>query len=246
MRPYALITGANGGIGRALCEAFAAAGHAVVATDRQPRAQVACSHYLQLDLVAFVRDETTARGFASALDSCLGRAPLAVLVNNAAVQILAPTAELSGADFVTSMDVNVTAPFLLTQLCLSRLRESSGAVVNIGSIHARQTKPGFVAYATSKTALAGLTRALAVDLGATVRVNAIEPAAIGTDMLLAGFEGNPDGCQALRDYHPIGRIGEPADVARAALFLASSENGFIHGATLDLSGGIHARLHDPD
>jgi NAD(P)-dependent dehydrogenase (short-subunit alcohol dehydrogenase family) len=117
--------------------------------------------------------------------------------------------------------------------------------VHIGSIHSQLTKPGFTAYATSKAALAGLTRAMAVELGGTVRVNAIQPAAIATPMLEAGFADAPHLKSQLDAFHPTGAIGSPADVARAVLFLLDPVNSFLNGCVLPLGGGIHSRLHDP-
>jgi NAD(P)-dependent dehydrogenase (short-subunit alcohol dehydrogenase family) len=102
-----------------------------------------------------------------------------------------------------------------------------------------------VAYATSKTALVGMTRALAVDLGGRVRVNAVCPAAIATPMLVAGFEGRDAAYQELAAMHPAGRIGQPDEVAKACLMLADPQLGFLTGACLGLDGGIGARLHDP-
>jgi NAD(P)-dependent dehydrogenase (short-subunit alcohol dehydrogenase family) len=103
-----------------------------------------------------------------------------------------------------------------------------------------------VCYATSKAALVGLTRALAVDLGSRVRVNAINPAAVATPMLLDGFKGKEALYAALGGMHPLGRIAEPAEIAQVALFLASRKAAFITGAAFDVDGGILSRLHDPD
>jgi NAD(P)-dependent dehydrogenase (short-subunit alcohol dehydrogenase family) len=118
-------------------------------------------------------------------------------------------------------------------------------VINIGSIHARRTKPEFVAYATSKGALETLTRALAVELGSRARVNAISPAAIDTPMLRAGFEGQTQNYEALAQCHPAGRIGTPVELAELALFLASDSALFQNGSIVDFSGGNSGRLHDP-
>lgn len=91
-----------------------------------------------------------------------------------------------------------------------------------------------------------MTRALAVDLGARVRINAIEPAAIETGMLKAGFAGKPELYQALENCHPQLRIGQPEEVARLALALAAGGINFMHGACVGLDGAISARLYDPD
>lgn len=137
------------------------------------------------------------------------------------------------------------APFLLTQALLRPLEQAFGCVVHISSIHARLTKKNFVAYATTKAALSGLTRAMAVDLGDRVRINAIEPAAIQTPMLMAGFSERADAYRELELCHPQMRIGTPQEVADAALVIADSRARFLHGTCVSLDGGISARLHDP-
>jgi NAD(P)-dependent dehydrogenase (short-subunit alcohol dehydrogenase family) len=170
---------------------------------------------------------------------------LSVLVNNAAVQILGRTEAVSVQDWEVTLRTNLVAPFMLAQALLPELERARGSVVNIASIHAVATKPGFVAYATSKAALVGLTRALAVDLGPRVRVNAVNPAATATPMLLAGFAGRERDLETLGRMHPLERIADPDEVARTALFLASDAASFITGSTLHIDGGIGARLHDP-
>jgi NAD(P)-dependent dehydrogenase (short-subunit alcohol dehydrogenase family) len=127
---------------------------------------------------------------------------------------------------------------------LNQLEKSQGCIINIGSIHHQLTKPNFISYATSKSALIGLTKALAVDLQGRIRVNAISPAAIETAMLRAGFDNDENALDELRKIHPVQRIGYPSDVAKMALFLASDKSGFIHGANLTLDGGISSVLKD--
>jgi NAD(P)-dependent dehydrogenase (short-subunit alcohol dehydrogenase family) len=239
-----LITGSQGGIGQALCAGFRAAGYFVVGTDL-PAQGAGCDAYLAADLAVFARDAEARGRFARALERLRAGRPLKTLVNNAAVQTLAGAQDLTGEVLRETLDVNVVAPALLTALLLPELAAQRGSVVNIGSIHARLTKPGFVAYATSKAALSGLTRALAVDIGDRVRVNAIEPAAMATGMLVEGFADNPEGLTRLARFHPLGRIGEPAEVADLAVFLASDRAGFLNGAVVALDGGIGSRLHDP-
>lgn len=241
----ALITGAAGGIGQALCAVFASAGYRVVATDVRP-CNAHHDAFVALDLERFCEDRVYRQQAFSSLEGCLEGRSLEVLVNNAAVQHLAPTSQISDAQWRSTLNVNVAAPFLLVQGFLSHLELGRGAVINIGSVHARATKPGFVWYAASKAALEGLTRSLAVDLGGKVRVNAISPAATATPMLLAGFEGREEPLRRLADMHPMGRIAKPDEIAEVALFLASAHSGFLTGATIAVDGGISARLHDPE
>jgi NAD(P)-dependent dehydrogenase (short-subunit alcohol dehydrogenase family) len=241
----ALITGANGGIGAALCAAFANAGYHVIATDHCADTRLPYA-YLPLDLSALPRNSSLQDDVLKWVRHALHDHPLRVCVNNAAVQLRGHLEEIEDGEFQRTFDVNVFAPLVLARLLLPLLEAANGSILNIGSIHARATKPGFVSYASSKAALLGLTQALAVDLGPRVRVNAIQPAAVATEMLTDGFSDNPEGYRQLQRYHPIGRIAEPEEIARMAVFLASPEASFVSGAAIDISGGIACRLHDPD
>jgi NAD(P)-dependent dehydrogenase (short-subunit alcohol dehydrogenase family) len=241
-----LITGAAGGVGTALVEAFAGAGWRVIATDTtEPKAPSKAHAFIKADLAALAGDGKALQAFAAQVRKEAGDKPLGAIVNNAALQALAPTRALTSAQFVSSLMVNVAAPFALVKAFLDDLEANDGAVVNIGSVHAQSTKPEFAAYATSKAALHGLTRALAVDLGPKVRVNTLAPAATATPMLMAGFEGKAEAFAELEAIHPAGRIATPAEIARIAVFLASPDAAFITGATLYADGGILSRLHDP-
>lgn len=244
--PIALVTGAVGGIGRALVRRFVMQGYRVLALDCSDKPDdLVCWQYRQIDLDQLVVDSAYAAKCFSDITELIGNDGLAVLVNNAAVQVLGSVASLTVEDWHKSLDVNLLAPFVLTQALLPQLESTGGGIINISSIHARLTKPNFIAYATSKAGLSAMTRAMAVDLGGRVRVNAIEPAAISTEMLKAGFDGYPEGLSQLEACHPQGRIGTPEEVAALALSIASGDFRFMHGACLSLDGGISARLHDP-
>ncbi len=245
---YALITGANGGIGRALCSAFVSDGYQVIALDIHPsqHAETFCAHYISVDLANYSHDECYAAKTNVKIAELLTNNKLHCLVNNAAIQILGGVATLSRSDWQNTLAVNLQAPFFLTQAFLTQLEFAMGSVVNISSVHAKLTKKNFVAYASSKSALSGMTKSMALDVGDRIRVNAIEPAAIATDMLKAGFVGKPEKYQQLKDYHPSKSIGEPSEIAKLTLFLASDQAHFIHGSCIDISGGISTCLHDPD
>lgn len=246
MTGVVIVTGAAGAIGEAVCKAFAAAGHQIVAIDvRRPDPMGDDAIFVDIDLNHYCLDpEYRDISNVRLHDAVRGR-HLAALINNAAVQIVKPSAALTTDDWSRTLNVNLLAPFLLTQALLAELTASHGAVVNISSIHAMQTKPEFVAYATSKAALNGLTRSLAVDLGGRVRVNSICPAAIDTAMLREGFAGQEQLLDQLGQMHPAGRIGEPGEVAALAVFLASDAAAFMTGTDIALDGGIGARLRDP-
>lgn len=244
---YCLITGATGGIGRAMVKAFNDSGYRVIATDRIPQPEnLVCAHYLETDLGRFTQDETYASEFTTSIRNMLDGNGLHALVNNAAVQILGGIDDLTREDWRLTLEVNLLAPFLLIQALLPEIEVAKGSVVNIGSIHAHLTKKNFVAYATSKAAFEGMTRALAVDVGPRIRINVIEPGAIATDMLAAGFEGNLLGFQALSNCNPQQRIGQPEEVACLALALIGDDLKFLHGASIGINGGIGGRLFDPD
>jgi len=239
----ALITGALGGIGLVTCEAFRDAGYNVVATDRRA-GEFDGGHFVQFDIRDLHQRPDTAPDFLERVRSLI-EGKLHVLVNNAAIQIVKPVDQLDVSDWDVTMETNLIAPFLLIKHMLPELRAARGAVLNVASIHAVATKPGFVAYATSKGALVALSRALAVEVGPEVRVNAVIPAATDTPMLRAGFEGEPEKLDELGAMHPMGRIARPEEVAQVEVFLASSQASFITGSAIHVDGGIGVRLHDP-
>lgn len=239
----ALVTGSAGGIGAALVEEFRASGYFTIGLDRFPTPDAHAQ--LMVDLERVANEPQAGDALREDLERLLQDHELHALVNNAAIQVTGLTGQLSLKDFRRTLDINVTAAFRLTQICLDLLEKARGSVVNIGSIHSKLTKSGFVAYATSKAALEGMGRAMAVELGDRVRVNTIRPAAITTEMLREGFASQPHKMHELASFHPSGRIGEPKEVARVALFLAGDQARFLSGTCVDLDGAIGAKLHDP-
>lgn len=245
-RRGALVTGAAGGIGRALCTSLRAAGYFVIATDRaveRLQADVDCDRFLPCDVALVARDDAAQAKLAADVADMLGGIPLGVIVNNAAVQILGRFEVITASDFQASLDVNLIAPLRVTQALLPLL-VVGGCIINIGSVHAQATKPGFVSYATTKAAIGGLTRALAVDLGPRARVLCIAPAATSTPMLMAGFADAPEAFAELEAAHPLARIATPAEVANFTVALCGVSQ-FVSGATFLVDGGILSRLHDP-
>jgi NAD(P)-dependent dehydrogenase (short-subunit alcohol dehydrogenase family) len=237
----AIVTGAAGGIGSALCVAFGQAGYRVIGCDRREEA-AHCDVFLHFDVRTISGSAADREAVFTRIREALAGEELAVLVNNAAVQVLGSSDTLTTEDWRATLDTNVLVPFLLVQGLLPDLERAGGSVVNVASVHARLTKPGFVCYATSKAALVGLTRSLAVDLGGRVRVNAVLPAATATPMLLEGL-GSGD-VDALGALHPLGRIARPEEIAAAVVYLASGAASFVNGAVLAVDGGVGARLHD--
>ena len=242
-----IVTGANGGIGKAITDELKENGYFVIGLDKV-ELTVKADYNVNVDLLKIVRDDAIAKSFYNEVEGVLKRENLALkgLVNNAAVQILARLDDIKIDNFHDTIDVNVTSALVLSQLFLKELENSRGSIVNIGSIHSNLTKPEFISYATSKSALAGLTRAMSVDLGKRVRVNCLQPAATATPMLLAGFEGKEESFKKLENYHPMDRIADPKEVAEFVAFLIEDKARFTTGACFDINGGIGYRLHDPE
>lgn len=245
MEKVALITGSSGGIGLALCQTFKNADYLIIGLDKVKGNDKFIDRFIEADLRKMCSSEVYCSQILQQIRNYLSDKNLEVLVNNAAIQIVKPTEEITLDNWHQTLDINLVAPFILTQALLSELEKTCGSVVNIASIHANLTKPGFICYATSKAGLVGLTKSMAVELGLRVRVNAICPAAVATPMLVEGFKGKEELLDLLSSIHPVGRIAKPEEVAEAALFLASPQAKFINGASLELDGGINSRLYDP-
>ena len=241
--PTVLVTGAAGGIGKAICQVFLEKGYRVIGVDCRKTAKLPYE-VLHFDISHLNHTDAACESFYRSVEEFTG-GYLDVLVNNAAVQIVKPIQEITVVDWDVTLTTNLLAPFWLVQRFLPMLRAAKGNVVNIASIHATVTKPEFALYATSKGALIALTRALAIELAPDVRVNAVIPAATDTPMLRDGFGDNVDGLPVLGDYHPLGRIAQPEEVAQVALFLAAPQASFVTGAMVNVDGGIGVCLHDP-
>ena len=235
-----IVTGAAGGIGQAMIEVFEEKGiHAIGLGRKSVNGLIGC------DLAELGRTGVLPPEVKAEIEARLDGKRLRALINNAAVQHLGRTEDLSWDQWQQTLAVNLSAPFALVRIFLDRLEADGGAILSIGSVHAQATKPEFAAYGTSKAALHGLTRALAVDLGPRVRVCGLAPAAVDTPMLRAGFEGNPEGFAALEAVHPVGRIATPREVAEVAVWMTGADAGFLAGTNVYLDGGVLSRLHDP-
>jgi NAD(P)-dependent dehydrogenase (short-subunit alcohol dehydrogenase family) len=236
------ITGANGGIGSSLVDEFKKNNYHVIGTDKG-----SCHNnsdvYFDIDLFEYVYNSK----YKTQVNNTLHHATkdLDVLINNAAIQLLAPTKSISLDDWNASLAINLTSPLLLVQLFYDHLKRSHGCVINISSIHQQLTKKQFVSYATSKSALTGLTKALSVDVDGDFRVNGICPAAVETPMLMEGFKDNMESYTLLKDYHPSKTLGKPEEIARLAVFIADKRNTFLNGSIIKIDGGISSVLHDP-
>jgi len=229
---HVVVTGAAGGIGLAVAEAFAARGDTVTGVDARGdelRAATALTHRLVADL----GDERCAEVIEQAARQ---GGPVDVLVNVAGIYPATPLDAMTAAAWDRVQQVNVRAPVLLT-VALARA-DRPATVVNISSGAATRARPGAAHYCTSKAALEMATKACAVELaGRGIRVNAVAPGFVEVDSPV-----NPvtAAYAAAVSANPIGRAGRPAEVADAVVWLAGDEAGFVTGAVLRVDGGATA------
>jgi 7-alpha-hydroxysteroid dehydrogenase len=237
----AVITGAGRGIGAATARVFAEAGADVVLLARTPEqlevvaADVRAVGRRALVLPGDVNDLDALGGAVERAMAELGR--IDVLVNNAGGTMPRPFLDTSPGYLERAFHFNVTTAFALTKAATPHLLESRGSVVNISSAIGRLRDRGFVAYGTAKAALAHMTRLLAADLAPKVRVNAVAVGSTATSALEVVLE-NDDLRTQMTDGTPLKRLGEPEDIALAALYLASPAGGWVTGKVLEVDGGL--------
>ncbi|GAA4326883.1 SDR family oxidoreductase [Streptomyces venetus] len=235
----AVVTGATRGIGRAVAEALASAGALVCVTARDAdEVRRTAAELGGVGLAGDVADPGHPRRVTDLALREFGR--LDVLVSNAATnQPYGPLMEADPGDWRTAFVINVEAPLRFAQ-CAWRawMAEHGGAVINVCTEGAAHVGPNVGAYGTSKAALLHLTQQLAGELGPRVRVNSVSPGLVRTEMARFVWEPGED---EVASGLPLGRIGEPEDVARAVLWLASDAAEWVTGADLLVDGGTRAR-----
>jgi 3-oxoacyl-[acyl-carrier protein] reductase len=236
------VTGASGTIGRGIALRFAEAGSAVAVHHRRPAAGddvVAAIEAAGGRARAFAADltgEGACHGLLAAVADWGGR--LDALVNNAGVQPVEPLADLTADRWRAMLDANLTSAFSCTQAAV-RLLGEGGSVTHIASIEARQPAPGHVHYSSAKAALVMHARGAALEYGPRgIRVNTVSPGLISRPGL---EEDWPEGVERWRRAAPLGRLGTPADVGNACVFLASPLAAWITGQDLVVDGGVTAR-----
>ena len=236
----AVITGAGVGIGRAIAEAFVAEGASVAVVDRDGAAADAVADAIGRERALAVTTDITSqaetRAMAATVADHFGR--LDVLVNNAGVRFIAPFAEMSLETWQSTLDVNLTGSFLCIQAVLpTMLGQGRGKVVNVASTTGILALTKRSAYAASKAGIIGLTKSLAYELSAQgIWVNAVAPGPTETPMNARYFD-DEEMRGILRKEIPLGRWGQPHEIAAAILFLASDESDYVCGAVLEVDGG---------
>lgn len=231
----AFVTGGRQGIGRGVVEAYLAEGATVWTCGREGRPEDlpnACQ-WVTLD----VSDPSAVNAMAEAMDGGLD-----ILVNNAGVQVEKTVTASTDEDWDFVMGANARGVFNMCRALIPKMNR--GSIINIGSISGQVADPSMALYNASKAFVHGLTRSIAVDHGPDgIRCNAICPGWIETGMLEAGFDLARDPGAARTDAlqrHPVGRFGQPADIASMAVWLASDESGFASGQLFTVDGGLTA------
>jgi len=238
-----LVTGATSGIGQAVAHSFLRTGARVAAVGRNQTALDELFVDKQNGEVLRVRaDVTDNEQLRRAVDSVVVKFGRLDVLVNAAGHISSGTIEDTALPaWDAMMNVNLRAPFYLMQLCAPHLIRTKGNVVNISSVTGLRSFPGVLAYCVSKAGLDQLTRCAALELaGKGVRVNAVNPGVVVTEIHKRGGMNEDAYVKFLehsRSTHPLGRVGDPIEIASLVLFLASEQASWITGATYSIDGG---------
>lgn len=236
---HALITGGGTGLGLAVARAMVDAGARVTLVGRREEVLAEAAASIGEAARFVVGDVADVAATPGLVARVCEHGPIDVLVNNAGRHQRKPALEVEDAEFAEVVAVNLFGTFALTrEVARGMVERRSGSVIVITSMAALFGIPGVSAYTASKTALDGLVRQLAVEFSPhRVRVNAIAPGFIETDMNRGIFQRDPARLERILARTPLGRLGDPGDVAEAAVFLASDAAAFVTGACLPVDGG---------
>jgi NAD(P)-dependent dehydrogenase (short-subunit alcohol dehydrogenase family) len=233
----ALITGSSRGIGLAIGAELAASGARVMLSSRKPEALEAAAAGIDGEVAWFAANAGEPDQAQACVDATMERfGAVDILVNNAATNpYMGPTIDIDLPRLDKTIAVNWRAPLVWSQLAWrASMRERGGAILNVSSVGGLSVESSIGAYNATKAALLHLTRTLAAELAPGVRVNAIAPGLVKTDMARALWEANE---AAIAKILPMRRLGEPEDIARAAAFLCSDQASWITGTTTIVDGG---------
>lgn len=237
-----LVTGASSGLGDQFCRTLAANGYTVIAAARRKdRLKSLCNDISEADGVAhpLAMDVSDVENFAIALDEAEAMAgPITCLINNAGTSVSKFATDMTPEDFDAVMGLNLRAPYFLSTEMARRwiARDTGGRIVNIGSLSDSRAMPGHTVYGTSKAAIARLTQQMAREwINKGINVNALAPGYIRTELNAPYFD-SPNG-QAVIAQFPRRRVGEPADLDKAILYLCDPDQRFLTGQVLHLDDG---------
>jgi len=236
----AIVTGGGSGLGLAIAEKFTHAGIETIIVGRDEEKLKKAKEQLGdlcHALVCDVSDLTSVPGFVTDVLKNFGQ--IDILVNNAGINMKKEITDVTDEDFQKVITTNLTAVFVLSREVIRHMQEKkSGCIINISSMAAQYGLPKVIAYSASKTAIDGLTRAMAVELGPKgIRVNAIAPGFIYSAMTAKALDSDPDRKAKVFNRTPMGHMGQPEDIGAAALYLASDGAKYVTGVVLPVDGG---------
>ncbi len=244
----AIVTGAGQGIGAAIARAYAAAGAQVVIAEMRTETGQAVAEEIG---GLFVATDVTKQ---ADIDDCIKQAldsfgRIDILVNNAGANVFYRPHEMPRSEWARCMALDLEACWAMIEAVLPSMRQQqAGAIVNIASTHGFKIIPHTFPYPVAKHGLIGMTRALGIEYAAEgIRVNAIAPGYVDTEIAQTYWNGFPDPAAERRkaeQLHPPGRIGRPEEIAMTAVFLGSDEAPFINAETIIIDGGRSALFHD--
>jgi meso-butanediol dehydrogenase/(S,S)-butanediol dehydrogenase/diacetyl reductase len=239
----AIITGGGSGIGKAIAMAFVREGAKVVIAGRSREKLEAAAAEIGGDCLAVSADVSTASEVEKLVNAALEKFKrINILVNNAAVLLPGTAESLTEEDFDQVFDINVRGLWLMSRAVLPHMRAAAGgSIINIGSVLSLVGARNRVAYAASKGAVVAMTKAMALDhAGENIRVNCICPGIVETEMV-AKFSTDENARRQRVALHPMGRFGQPDEIANAAVFLGGDESGWTTGSVLTIDGGYSAQ-----
>jgi len=236
----ALVTGGGSGIGLAIAEKFTAAGIQTIIVGRDKEKLTAAAERLGANchpLSADLSDLASIPTLVQQVIDQYGR--IDILVNNAGINMKKEFTEVTDEEFERILLTNVKAVFSLSrEVVKTMLPNGAGNIINISSMASQYGIPKVIAYTASKSAIEGMTKAMAVELSPKgILVNCIAPGFIATDMSAKALNTDQERKQKALGRTPLGRLGDPADIGDAALFLASSQAKYVTGVVLPVDGG---------
>ena len=236
----AIVTGASRGIGRAIAAAFAEAGASVVLSSRKQDALEEAAATMKGTTFAFAANAGEREQAEACVQACVDRfGRVDILVNNAAANpYMGPLLGIDEGRAEKTHRVNQWGPVMWSALAVQAGMGGGGSIINIASTGGLGVTPGIAYYSATKAALINITRQLAAELAPKIRVNALAPGLVKTDFARALWERNEE---AIAKTMPLRRLGEPEDIAGAALFLASDVASWMTGQTVVIDGGAQLR-----
>ncbi|MES1225775.1 MAG: SDR family oxidoreductase [Bacteroidota bacterium] len=239
-KKIALVTGGGSGIGLAIAEKFVAQQITTVITGRDSEKLTTASAKLGKLCIPVSFDLTN----LSAIPSFVGKLQaehgnIDILVNNAGINLKKDFTDVTDEEFEQILLTNVTAVFSLSrEVAKAMLAAKHGSIINISSMASQYGLPKVIAYTASKSAIEGMTKAMAVELSPHgIRVNCIAPGFIATEMSAKALNDDPERMQKVLSRTPVGKLGSPEDIAEAAMYLASDASKYVTGIILPVDGG---------